>query len=263
MPEPENTNPMATTKFIEGVDCPPIPGELTSSLHNYTIKLQRAIKSLGLQRLTHPPTSGFYLRWTRYVETIIKQLRNPYMENGQTREEYADSLEGVLGDINLFDDLFLLQGNISEKQRDECTEQIAKPLTTLIQEYLDCVWGWAYTNPKAQGSMHNADGGKVIQAPATSNSKPHYDMELRQLTYNGEVVKRFKQPAKNQATILEVFQEEGWPRRIDDPLKPGKLNQTIKDLNARQNHLRFLGDGDKGIIWEPAKPHPSSPKIFP
>jgi hypothetical protein len=59
--------------------------------------------------------------------------------------------------------------------------------------------------------------------------------------------------------ILEVFQEEHWPPRIDDPLppKPGiepqrRLHDTINSLNRNQRHrlIRFFADGlGKGVRW--------------
>jgi hypothetical protein len=75
-----------------------------------------------------------------------------------------------------------------------------------------------------------------------------------------KVVKEFKLPASNQATILMTFEEDGWPRRIDDPLPPAlncdpkhRLHDTIKNLNRNQkiSLLRFMGDGTgRGILWE-------------
>ena len=64
----------------------------------------------------------------------------------------------------------------------------------------------------------------------------------------------------NQEAVLEVFQEEGWPRRIDDPLPPlaeqdpkYRLHFTIRRLNQSQEHclIRFFGDGTgEGVCWE-------------
>jgi hypothetical protein len=60
--------------------------------------------------------------------------------------------------------------------------------------------------------------------------------------------------------VLNAFEEEGWPARIDDPLPPHsdqdpkrRLNDTIKCLNRKQVRelLRFHGDGSgEGILWE-------------
>src|SRR5271170_7111447 len=47
---------------------------------------------------------------------------------------------------------------------------------------------------------------------------PSWDTENRRLWLGTSLVKEFRQPAPNQTTLLEVFQEQGWARRIDDPL---------------------------------------------
>jgi hypothetical protein len=59
--------------------------------------------------------------------------------------------------------------------------------------------------------------------------------------------------------ILAVFEEEGWPRRIDDPLPPGhginpkvRLHESIARLNRNQVNrtIRFGGDGyGRGVRW--------------
>lgn len=92
--------------------------------------------------------------------------------------------------------------------------------------------------------------------------KPVWDPEVRELRFGKQVVKRFRVPAPMQELILTVFQEEGWPRRIDDPLPRSgevsakdRLHEAIKSLNRNQRPLRirFGGNGDaNGVIWEPA-----------
>ena len=92
---------------------------------------------------------------------------------------------------------------------------------------------------------------------------PLWDSERHELSYHGQLVKRFRWPATNQEIVLSAFQEDAWPSRIDDPL-PGtgglepkrRLSDTIKCLN--RNHrvplLRFRGDGTgEGIIWDIAR----------
>jgi len=93
---------------------------------------------------------------------------------------------------------------------------------------------------------------------------PHWDGNRRVLYFGGQVVKRYRFQAANQAAILAAFQEENWPYGIHDPLPqvsglPPKrrLNETIKSLNANQECplLRFRGDGTgEHICWEPPKP---------
>lgn len=91
-------------------------------------------------------------------------------------------------------------------------------------------------------------------------SLPTWDSERRELRISGMTVKRFKWPATNQETLLAVFEEEGWPHRIDDPLPPHqdqdsrrRLSDTIKCLNRKQINqlIHFCGDGTgEGVTWE-------------
>lgn len=89
---------------------------------------------------------------------------------------------------------------------------------------------------------------------------PHWDAPRQELSIGNVLVKQFKVPAANQERILAVFEEEGWPPRIDDPL-PGveesrrkrRLHDTINSLNRGQRVplMRFLGDGKgEGVRWE-------------
>jgi len=89
---------------------------------------------------------------------------------------------------------------------------------------------------------------------------PRYQAELKELTLDGELVKRFKVPAPNQELILTAFEEEGWPPHLDDPLPPlaeldpkKRLNDAIRCLNRNQKRhvLRFMGAGNgRGLRWE-------------
>lgn len=104
--------------------------------------------------------------------------------------------------------------------------------------------------PASQPPLEN---GSVSQVP-------HWKADVRELHWNGEVVKRFRVPSPNQEAVLTAFQEESWPPHIDDPLPPKpevdpkrRLNDTIKNLNKRHVHrlIRFLGDGrGQGVRWE-------------
>jgi hypothetical protein len=97
--------------------------------------------------------------------------------------------------------------------------------------------------------------------PPSAGGKPvpFWDAGARELRLDGLLVKRFRQCAPNQQTILAVFQEEGWPSFIDDPLPGGadqvpreRLRQTIHNLNrAHQNKLiHFSADGSgQRVLW--------------
>ena len=91
---------------------------------------------------------------------------------------------------------------------------------------------------------------------------PHWDGKEGVLYFGQQVVKRYARASRNQEVILEIFEEDGWPNRIDDPLPPSgsvhpkrRLHDTIKWLN--RNHevrvLCFCGDGTgEGIRWKTA-----------
>lgn len=84
------------------------------------------------------------------------------------------------------------------------------------------------------------------------NAKPRWDADLRVLTWNNKRVGDYARLALNQEKILSAFEEEGWPIRIDDPLPPGRLRQTLKDLQKKFKDapITFRADGTgKGIRW--------------
>jgi hypothetical protein len=94
----------------------------------------------------------------------------------------------------------------------------------------------------------------------SSDVRPKWDRDRRELRLDGELVKVFKLPSPMQEAILAAFEEEGWPPRIDDPLPmhpemlpKRRLHDTVKSLNRNQkcNLIRFMGDGTgEGIRWE-------------
>jgi hypothetical protein len=93
-----------------------------------------------------------------------------------------------------------------------------------------------------------------------SEVKPRWDAVRRELSVAGLIVKRFRVPARNQETILGVFEEEGWAEHIHDPLPatldidaPTRLHDAINRLNRCQINplVRFHGDGKgTGVFWE-------------
>lgn len=95
---------------------------------------------------------------------------------------------------------------------------------------------------------------------AASISKPSWSATRRELSFDQALVKRFRVPAHNQELILGAFEEECWPRDIDDPLPirrnidpHTRLRDTINSLNGHQIHslLRFRGNGGgTGVAWE-------------
>lgn len=111
--------------------------------------------------------------------------------------------------------------------------------------------------------MSNVDLPSTIPLRVTSN-RPRWDRARRELWLGTQLIKRFRVPATNQELILQAFEEEGWPDRLDDPLpyvegvnNPERLHATINRLNGRQITvlIRFKGDGTgTGILWEIVSP---------
>lgn len=119
-------------------------------------------------------------------------------------------------------------------------------------------------------ASETASFAKAGQAASEINTqarfalKPRWDAVRRELSLAGRIVKRFRVPARNQETILSVFEEEGWAEHIHDPLPvtqdidaPTRLHDAINRLNRCQINplLRFHGDGKgTGVFWELSQP---------
>jgi hypothetical protein len=89
---------------------------------------------------------------------------------------------------------------------------------------------------------------------------PFYDKGDQDLWFRGKRIKCLTRTADNQTAILEKFQREGWPPRIDYPLErdglvnPKKrLHDAVQRLNQGQRspRLRFGRDGKGGVYWRP------------
>jgi hypothetical protein len=102
--------------------------------------------------------------------------------------------------------------------------------------------------------------GSRARDPFASGVMPQWDADCRELRVGEVLVKRFNVPAPNQEAILAAFEEEHWPRHVDDPLPPvrnldskRRLHDAIIRLNSNQlcRLLCFHGDGTgRGIRWE-------------
>jgi hypothetical protein len=96
------------------------------------------------------------------------------------------------------------------------------------------------------------------------NLKPQWNPNRRELTVDGNVIKRFRQRRGNQERLVIGLHEASWPEHIDDPLPydpridpKRRLRDTVHSLNIRQHTkgvLRFEMDGTgEGILWEVRK----------
>src|SRR5262245_59329490 len=87
---------------------------------------------------------------------------------------------------------------------------------------------------------------------------PKWDRKRRELWFEGKLCKRVAETATAQISVLDAFEEEGWPEHIFDPLSPSgdvdpsqRLGDTLRRLNSC-GHLLFRRDGKgEGICWLP------------
>tara|TARA_R110002073_G_scaffold27840_4_gene89106 strand:+ start:2301 stop:3068 length:768 start_codon:yes stop_codon:yes gene_type:complete len=108
--------------------------------------------------------------------------------------------------------------------------------------------------------VHDSPTFDLRSKSVSVTTKPCWDAAARELRLASTIVKRFRVPARNQETILCVFEEEGWPECIDDPLPINssidpqtRLHDAINRLNRHQANplLSFHGNGKgTGIAWK-------------
>ena len=113
------------------------------------------------------------------------------------------------------------------------------------------------TGPGSGAEVRRANAADRGVLPLTG--VPRWDPARRELWLGDFLIKRFRQPSPNQERILAVFQEEGWPPSIDDPLpyqadqdSKRRLHDTIHNLNRCQRNclIHFSGDGTgERILW--------------
>src|SRR5262245_34028539 len=112
------------------------------------------------------------------------------------------------------------------------------------------------------GATHRmaADMKRPTRVPDSAPTQIYFDHKLFELWVDSILLKLLDWPATNQISILTTFQEENWPKRIDDPLHPkagsdtkARLRYAIHSLNGFQQPwlIRFFADGTgHGIRWE-------------
>ena len=116
----------------------------------------------------------------------------------------------------------------------------------------------------ALGFINNFTGNWLLRECGLSGALgmdlglvPQWCKDRGVLLLGGQVARRVSRPdqATNVVRILDAFEEEGWPPRIDDPLPGGRnqkrLHRTIAVLNPDTIGMKFHADGSgEGIRWE-------------
>lgn len=106
-----------------------------------------------------------------------------------------------------------------------------------------------YASPRDQSQWADV----VTDAPAEAKPGPTWCRTSKQLKWKDGVCKRYGngRPADTQWTVLDAFQNAGWPSVIPDPFEDGRpLKDVIRELNKNLTRIVFAGDGEgKGIQW--------------
>jgi hypothetical protein len=99
---------------------------------------------------------------------------------------------------------------------------------------------------------HRVQEGLVTGAQARPT--PSWDSASRRLYFGDTLCLEYNRPAPNQELVLNAFQEQDWIQRIDDPLSPGRLADTISDLQEKLRGKALIIERDgsgRGITWRP------------
>jgi len=114
--------------------------------------------------------------------------------------------------------------------------------------------------PASDRSVGRDAPGQAARQAAATAATPRWDAAGRTLYFGAVVVKAFRRRAPMAEILLQAFEEQGWPPRIDDPLPPlagrresVRLRREIYALNRRLTArlIKFGMDGTgQGIRWE-------------
>lgn len=137
---------------------------------------------------------------------------------------------------------------------DKLLEQAGIPFAQLVPPYdekPDVEWKPPFAVPAGLGLYHRVEHGfRLLPTLRKSvREKPVWNKDTCVLTYRGKTIRRVRgrSVASNVPRILDAFEEDGWPERIDDPLPDGKnpqrLRETIRSLNEGLKDIRFFADG--------------------
>jgi hypothetical protein len=98
---------------------------------------------------------------------------------------------------------------------------------------------------------------KAIGDDATAGGKPRWIARTCELWFEGEIVRRVRNPAKaaHVVRILAEFEQSNWPHRVDDPVTSGgdssRRRRAIESLNKGLTRIRFACAGDgTSYSWE-------------
>ena len=86
--------------------------------------------------------------------------------------------------------------------------------------------------------------------------RPEWNHCRGELKFQGHIIRRVRISVGNQIVkILDEFERQGWPERIDSPITDSSDDMAHRDairgLNRKLAVIRFRSDGTgRGIVWE-------------
>ncbi len=109
------------------------------------------------------------------------------------------------------------------------------------------------------------ENSELLRIDSSETTIPNWDENLMILFWGKQIARRVNNNAKNVVAILNAFQEESWPPKVDDPLpggrNPERLRDTLKQLNKDLKYLRFSADGSgEGIAWSKGEAGETTPQ---
>jgi hypothetical protein len=91
-----------------------------------------------------------------------------------------------------------------------------------------------------------------------ADTKPVWDNQAGTLSYGGIAVRHFRRPSSDHWRILDAFEQQGWPPRIDDPLpetadgdRPQRLAEAVQFLNGNEELSFQVDETGGGAFWAP------------
>ncbi|MGZ0172961.1 MAG: hypothetical protein ACKVHE_25785 [Planctomycetales bacterium] len=93
-----------------------------------------------------------------------------------------------------------------------------------------------------------------VNSSTVAPHKPCWNSDRSELSYRGVMIRHVRPIAKQVRLLLDAFEEEGWPERLDSPIRSGgkqKMREAVASLNRGLLAIRFRADGSgEGILWE-------------
>jgi len=205
-------------------------------------------------------------RGTVFILKSLREAANAAAIAECDRWEFAIEIEHLLAGASITDLRRLRQAGVIESAIEttlpNTSRRRVEKLSNLSFPPRSCVILANGQTSRVGGKAQN--GSRSLDRTASDREsdlpRPHWDHLERTLAIGNRVLKRLRRPAASQVTILNAFEEEGWPRSIYDPLPPAvgsnpkqRLHNTINKLNANllDSVIRFHGNGDGlCVCWE-------------